>query len=139
MTLFYVVWVILFGINSSLFGFLLTYLFGLAQLPNSPPGIWRDRWDHLHTQEANGSPFESGDSLSFGVTYMSRKALPLFSLLLPQHTLSLCCLAQVDSRKKQACCYSRVPFCPRPLLSCVCSSTSAIAAMRCSPMLLFSP
>lgn len=36
-TLFYVVWVILFGINASLFGFLLTYLFGLAQLPNSPP------------------------------------------------------------------------------------------------------
>ena len=37
-------------------------------------------------QEANGSTFESGDSLSSGVTHMSGKALPLFSLLLPRDT-----------------------------------------------------
>lgn len=41
----------------------------------------------------------------------------VLSALVQGHTFGLCCLAQLDGRQAQECCYSRVPFRSRPSLS----------------------
>ena len=41
-------------------------------------------------------------------------SISVLSSLAQRHTFGLCCLAQLDSRQTQECCYSRVPFCSWP-------------------------
>ena len=106
--------VIFIGVSSSLYGFLFTHLL-FTQLASS--------YLESHVGPSTGCRKPMAQVLRVETVCplvsctCQESSTSVLSALAQGHTFGLCCLAQLDGRQAQECCYPRVPFRSWPSLS----------------------